>query len=115
MNVYQTSSISTQAGVLGQRFPDHSDHIAVGWYVQQAYKQFETQRYANQITIPIKFYIGYPARQQLSNVSGAALQAKEATFLAYAKYDGNVCQTLQACLQTPTYGGYLTREYQSAY
>lgn len=115
MNVYQTSSISTQAGVVGQRFPDHSDHIAVGWYVKKAYAQFETQRYANQITIPIKFYIGYPVRQQPSNISGVALEQKEAIFLAYAKHDGNVCQTLQTCLQTPTYAGYLSREYQSTY
>jgi hypothetical protein len=115
MNVFQTTAINTQAGVIGQKFPDHSDHLAVNWYVKQAYKLFETQKYANQVTIPIKYYIGYPVREMPANVSGSDLTEKENIFLAYSKYDGHVCQTLQACLQTPTYNGYLTRQYQSPY
>jgi len=115
MNVYQTTGISTQADVVTQPYADHSDHLTVSWYVQQAYKQFETQRYANQVTIPIKFYIGYPVRQRPANVSGEALDEKVAIFLAYAKHDQDVCQTEQICLQTPTYNGYLSRQYQSSY
>lgn len=115
MNVYQTTQINTQAGVAGTEFPDHSDHLTVNLFVKQAYKQFETQKYDNQVVIPIKYYIGYPVHQMSPNITGAVLAEKEAIFLRYAKHDGSVCQSIQVCQQTPTYEAYLTREYQSSY
>ena len=114
MNIYQPSGINTQSDVVGTQYPDHSDHLTVNWFVRQAYKQFETQKYANQVTIPIKYYIGYPIHEMAANVSGEALEAKEAVFLTYAKYDSHACQTLQTCLQNPAYNAYLTRQYQSS-
>jgi LmbE family N-acetylglucosaminyl deacetylase len=112
MHTYQPAEIRTQADYVSKQFPDHSDHITVGSFVQKAYAQYEKQQYNNQVTIPIKFYIGYPIHSMPANVSGAQLAQKEATFLAYAKYDGAVCHTIQQCQATPTYGAYLTREYQ---
>jgi LmbE family N-acetylglucosaminyl deacetylase len=115
MNVYQASGINTQAGLAGTQYPDHSDHLTVNWFVKQAYAQFETQKYANQVIIPIKYYIGYPIHQFPANVSGADLQEKAAIFLAYAQYDSHDCQTLKSCLQDPAYGAYLTRQYENGY
>jgi LmbE family N-acetylglucosaminyl deacetylase len=115
LQTYQPTEIRTQASYVSTIYPDHSDHITVGAYVKRAYKQYEIQQYGNQVTIPIKFYIGYPIHQMVANVSGPDLAAKEAAFLAYAKFDGGVCQSVQQCLTTPTYGAYLTRQYQNAY
>ncbi|HUC88284.1 MAG TPA: PIG-L family deacetylase [Candidatus Binatia bacterium] len=115
MAAYTPSGINTQSEFVGSKFPDHSDHLATSWFAKQAYKQYETQQYANQVIIPIMYYEGYPIREQPANVSGAALTEKEAVFMAYAKYDSHVCQTLQSCLQTPTYNGYLARQYTNPY
>jgi LmbE family N-acetylglucosaminyl deacetylase len=114
-SIYQPAAIHTQAGFVSSKYPDHSDHLTVGQYAKQAYKQYEYQQYANQVLIPLKFYIGYPIHQMPVNISDGELQAKEAAFLAYAKHDGGVCQTLQTCQQNPAYGAYLARQYQNAY
>jgi hypothetical protein len=113
MVAYNPTEINTQADYVGVQYPDHSDHIAVGAFVKLAYQKYETEQFGNQVTIPIKYYIGYPIREMPANVTGTALAAKEDTFLAYAKYDGGACQTLQICQSTPTYGAYLSREYQN--
>lgn len=113
MIAYNPTEINTQADYVGTRYPDHSDHIAVGAFVKSAYRQYETEQFDNQVTIPIKYYIGYPIRAMPANVTGTELAAKEATFLAYAKYDPGVCQILQICQNTPSYSAYLTREYQN--
>lgn len=115
MSAFQATEINTQSDFISTQYPDHSDHMTVSLFVKQAYQQYETQQYANQVVIPIKFYIGYPVHQMPANVSGINLQEKEATFLAYAKYDGSTCQTLQQCLQISTYEAYLTRQYQNSY
>ena len=115
IDIYQTSLIRTLASYISLKFPDHSDHVSVGWYVKQAYKQYESQQYANRVVIPLEFYIGYPIHALPANVSGAQLSQKEMIFLTYAKYDSHVCQTQQSCKQTPTYAAYLAREYQNVY
>jgi LmbE family N-acetylglucosaminyl deacetylase len=117
MFAYQPTIINTQANYVNAQYPDHSDHMAVGRYVKRAYKLYETEQYANQVTIPIKFYIGYPARTMPQNVFGTLLTEKEAAFLAYAKFDNGACQSLILCTTTKshTYGNYLIREYQNPY
>jgi LmbE family N-acetylglucosaminyl deacetylase len=115
MYTYQPTIINTQANYVSSQFPDHSDHMAVGRYVKRAYRLYETEQYANQVTIPIKFYIGYPIRTMPQNVFGSLLAEKEAAWLAYAKSDGGVCQSLTQCAKTSTYGSYLIREYQNSY
>jgi hypothetical protein len=115
MHLYEPSEIRTQANYISQQFPDHSDHMAVGRFVKEAYAQYEQQQFENQITIPLKFYIGYPVHAMPENVSDGDLQAKEAAFLDYARYDGGVCQSILQCGQTQTYKAYLSRQYQNTY
>jgi LmbE family N-acetylglucosaminyl deacetylase len=117
MYTYQPTVINTQANYVSLQYPDHSDHMAVGRYVKRAYKLYETEQYANQVTIPIRFYIGYPIRTMPQNVFGTLLAEKEAAFLAYAKFDNGACQSLILCTTTKshTYGNYLIREYQNPY
>jgi len=115
MHLYQPAEIHTQSNFVSKTFPDHSDHMAVGRLVQQSYRQYELQQYNNEVTIPLKFYTGYPIHGFPANVSGSDLITKEAAFLAYAKFDDDVCHTAAQCIQNPTYGAYLTREYQESY
>jgi LmbE family N-acetylglucosaminyl deacetylase len=114
MHAYQPAEIRTQANDTSNKYPDHSDHLAVGSYVKQAYQQYETQQYNDKVMIPIEFYMGYPIHDRPPNVSGAALAQKEAVFAAYAKFDAGSCQSLQRCITDPAYGAYLTREYQAS-
>jgi LmbE family N-acetylglucosaminyl deacetylase len=112
LHVYQPAEIRTQANYVSKQYPDHSDHIAVGNLVTTAYKQYEQQQYSGKVTIPLEFYIGYPIHGMPANVSGSDLQKKEAAYMQYAKHDSAVCQTTAQCQQSPTYGSYLTRQYQ---
>ena len=113
MQLYRPSFIQTQADVNNQRFPDHSDHIATGEYTEEAASAYDLQEFDGDVTIPVKYYVGYPVHAYPANLSGAALQQKEATFLAYARFDASVCHTVAECAATPTYNAYLTREYLS--
>jgi LmbE family N-acetylglucosaminyl deacetylase len=115
MHTYQPSEIRTQADYVGHRFPDHSDHMAVGRFVKRAYSQYETQQFEGQVSIPLKFYIGYPVHEFPENLSGDELQEKEAVFLNYAAFDGGVCHSVEQCAFNPAYGAYLPRQYQNSY
>ena len=115
MFAYTPTEIRTQANFESTQYPDHSDHQSVGRYVEHAYTQYENEQYDGKITIPLKFYIGYPVHAMANNVFGADLAQKEAAFLAYAKFDNGVCQTLAKCNDTPTYSAYLRRQYQSSH
>jgi LmbE family N-acetylglucosaminyl deacetylase len=113
MEYFQPAEIHTQANYPGHRFVDHSDHMAVGRFVQRAYDQYEDQHFARKIMVPIKFYLGYPGHELGGNVYGADLEAKKAAFLAYAGFDGGVCHSGYSCLNDPAYGAYLVRQYQA--
>jgi len=107
MNLYNPTILHTQAPRdYGTIYHDHSDHITVGKYVTTAFAN-----YSNEAATPISYYIGYPIRQAPANVTGADLAAKLNAFLAYAKYDGGVCQTAAICARTATYNAYLSRQY----
>lgn len=111
METYQPAEIRTQADVYGGDFPDHSDHIATGQFTSLAAKQYDHQQYNDAVSVPVRFYVGYPVRNYPANVEGDDLREKEAAFLAYAKFDGGVCSTVEACEAMPTYGAYLLRQY----
>ena len=115
LHTFQPARINTQANYVSKVYPDHSDHLAVGNFVKDAYSKYEKDQYDDQVTIPIKFYIGYPVHGMAANISDGDLKAKEAAFFAYAQFDGGVCKTLQQCINTPTYNAYLTRQYQNSY
>jgi LmbE family N-acetylglucosaminyl deacetylase len=110
METYQPAEIRTQANYVSHEYPDHSDHMAVGRFTSRAYVQ-----YGHQATAALKFYIGYPIHGMPANVEGESLALKQAAFLAYAKFDGGVCQNEEQCANTPTYGAYLRREYENPY
>jgi hypothetical protein len=111
MQIYQPAEIRTQGNYSTPQGKDHGDHIAVGQLVNRAYSQYEQQQFDNDITIPLKFYIGYPVGQLPENVSGDELSLKQAAFFDYAKYDGATCNSLEVC-SNAAYGLYLPRQYQ---
>jgi LmbE family N-acetylglucosaminyl deacetylase len=108
MDFYLPTAINTQAsGDMGQVYHDHDDHVSVGKYVDSAY-----QKYIKRSDTPLNHYIGYPIRESAQNVFGDDLALKTKAFLAYATFDGSVCQSQAMCDQTPTYNGYLQRQYR---
>jgi LmbE family N-acetylglucosaminyl deacetylase len=115
MHLYLPTEIRTQSNMNGTVYPDHSDHMAVGKFVQRAYVQYEQTQYENKVTIPISYYLGYPGHELPPNVFGEELSLKEAAFIEYSKHDGGVCHNLNACLRDPAYGAYLTRQYKVSY
>jgi hypothetical protein len=46
-----------------------------------------------------------------ANIEPTELAQKETAFMAYAAYDGGVCQTLEDCYANTAYGYYLPRQY----
>jgi LmbE family N-acetylglucosaminyl deacetylase len=113
LHFYQPTEIHTQANYISKTYPDHNDHMAVGRYVNEAYKKYETEQFANQVVIPIKYYIGYPIHAFPVNVSGQDLQLKESAYYAYSKYDVAVCKDNLQCKFDSTFGLYIQRQYQS--
>lgn len=104
MQAYRPSEIRSQATYnISRLYPDHSDHMTTGRYVQSAYLQ-----YGGQATV--KFYIGYPVREFPQNVWGADLTSVQETFDAYNNFDKAVCQTIKECSESPT-GAYSERQY----
>jgi len=114
MHLFQPTEIYTQANYVSRQFPDHSDHMAVGRIVQKAYSQYETEQYANAITIPLKLYIGYPIHERPANISVTDLQQKAAAYFAYSLHDSGVCHSMVQCNDGSTFGIYLRRQYQNA-
>ena len=112
MHVYQPAEIRTQADLTAQKYVDHSDHIATKWFVDQARLSYQHEQFNNNVSIPIKYYVGYPIREREPNVFGSDLEQKDMTFITYAQHDGGVCATITQCEGTPTYGSYLRRQYQ---
>jgi LmbE family N-acetylglucosaminyl deacetylase len=116
MRVYQPAEIRTQSNFVSRAFPDHGDHMAVGRATHTAYTQYIDEQFGGAPSVPLKYYIGYPVRGFGANVSGSDLDGKEAAFFTYARYDGNVCATMEICAaQDANYKYYLHRQYTSDY
>lgn len=113
MHTYQPTTIRTQATYDALKsVPEHSDHMAAGLFAQKAYTKYEADAFDNQVTIPLKFYIGYPVRDMSSNISGTDLTEKTNIFLSYAHNDPAVCGANIGCLaQKNNYTLYLSRQY----
>jgi len=115
LHTYQPTLIRTQSNFVSKVYPDHSDHMAVGRYVQKVYHRYEADQYNGQLTIPIKYYIGYPVHQMPQNEFGSDLELETTAFTAYAQYDNAVCVSLHPCKFSPTIINYLGRQYQNNY
>ena len=109
MQSFQPSFINTLATFSpSKRYMDHSDHMAVGRYVQQAYGQSTLDK----TSTALRFYYGYPIRDMLPNVTEPDLTNKALTFMRYVRLaHGTDCNTLEDCLKFPSYGSYLRRQY----
>jgi LmbE family N-acetylglucosaminyl deacetylase len=108
---YQPTTINAQATYGGAPAPDHSDHITAGKYAQRAYGIYESQRYENQVAVPVKYFVGYPIRQLPANLSDQDYGTKLMIFLSYAAHDRGVCHQSEHC-QAGSYDDYLHREYE---
>jgi LmbE family N-acetylglucosaminyl deacetylase len=112
MQTYHPAEVRTQSKQFGRYFHDHSDHMAVGAFTAQAHAEYVKQQFEGLVSIPLKFYLGYPTHESPENVGGTELQEKTAAFLEYAKYDGGVCHSVEQCRRDPAYGAYLPRQYE---
>jgi LmbE family N-acetylglucosaminyl deacetylase len=110
LTAYQPSLVRTQSSVNSSAYEDHSDHQTTGKLATEAYRMYEK---SSQQKSKIAYYIGYPVRDKKANLSHREYAEKADTFLAYAKYDPSVCASLAICAQTPTYYGYLYRQYET--
>jgi len=111
MQLYRPSVIQTQADATGGPDPDHSDHIATSQFAQAAAAMYSQREFLGAVNVPVKRYLGYPMQRFASNVSGADLEQKQATFFAYGHFDSVVCNSVANCRNT-AYALYLTRQYQ---
>jgi LmbE family N-acetylglucosaminyl deacetylase len=114
VSYYKPVAIRTQSAQVvlkGSPYYDHSDHVATGMYAESAYRHL----YGKSGSVPLYAYHGYPIHPMAGNLAAADVQEKENTFLRYAKYDRGVCQSVQDCATSTTYGLYLKREYLASY
>lgn len=110
IHTYQPTDIRSQSSYQGERYKDHSDHIAVSLFVTQSYDLYKTM-YPDQPVPSITYYIGYPIHGMAPNVSGPDFDQKTATFLSFGKFDGAVCHSITECNTRAVYGLYLSRQY----
>lgn len=107
INIYQPDEIRTQATHnLSEQYVDHSDHLAAGNYTKHAHQKYLQQRDST----PIKFYVGYPIRDQPENVSPDDIAATEKAFFSYAQHDHGTCGSVETC-SSMSYIYYLSRQY----
>jgi LmbE family N-acetylglucosaminyl deacetylase len=110
MNYYKPDEIRTQSTHNSNNLPDHADHIATSLYAQESRDTYVSIATAAK-SVALKTYLGYPVRENEENIFEVDREKKLAAFLAYAQQDSAVCGTIESCLNTPTYGQYLTRQY----
>jgi LmbE family N-acetylglucosaminyl deacetylase len=91
MNAYRPDQIRTldYAGHYGDG--DHNDHHTVGYLTRAAQRSYHTHHH-------ITAYMGYEVSEHPDNLDPETSQTKLDYFLTYAPYDGNVCQSADACL-----------------
>jgi hypothetical protein len=113
MGVYHPNQIRSQSADVGKKYLDHSDHTAVAKYVAKSAASYIASK---PLTIPtVSYYLGYPVHGFSENVTGADLDMKVKTFLAFGKFDTATCHSFQECDHSSIYGIYLRRQYTSPY
>lgn len=115
MEIYEPALVRTQANYIGKKYPDHSDHMAVGSFAKRAFSLYEAGHVNDPLKPSLRFYIGYPVRELPPNLSQQDLRQKEAAFFAYGAFDPGVCASLKQCGRGTAYSAYLTRMYQNPY
>lgn len=107
IQAFKPTEINTQATYSpSKQFVDHSDHMAVGRYVERANKLVVSS------TAVVNYYYGYSVRTMPRNVEGQELAGKVVAFLDYiSRANDTGCSTSNSCLELPTYGAYLRHQY----
>lgn len=109
--VYQPTEIRTLGDAPTDVQGDHSDHIAAGEVTKLALEQYRNT-YHDTTSIPLVKYIGYPIAGLQPNLSESEARKKENTFFTYARYDHNVCTTMEMCQSGgSSYAKYMSRCY----
>ncbi len=111
MQLYGPSSVHTQSTWNEPPLHDHSDHIATAHFTDAAYQHYISGSSAKAELTTLSHYAGYSVRNLPENVHGEDLHRKTESFLRYAQHDSGVCHSHDECEHTPTYGGYLKRQY----
>jgi LmbE family N-acetylglucosaminyl deacetylase len=109
ISLYNPAEVRTLSSYTTNNSNDHSDHMAVSNFADQAY-----YKYISNINAPvpsIRHYRGYTIYYEPGNIEGDALALKTAAFFKYAKHDGGVCSNIVQCDHNTTYGNYLRRQY----
>lgn len=84
---------------------DHSDHHTVGYMTQQASRRYQREH-------RLVGYRGYGITDEEANVNEDDLATKTDTFLTYAAFDSESCDTLETCSNRPE-RLWLPRQYKS--
>lgn len=111
MQLYDVTDIHTQSTSNEPPLHDHSDHVATAHFADAAYERYIAGSSAKAESSTLKHYAGYDTRRLPENVANEDLHRKTETFLRYAQHDSGVCHSHDECDHTPTYGGYLKRQY----
>jgi len=109
INAYKPAKIQSQSIQNGGRYTDHSDHTAVGLFVQRVVAAHNLSN-PNQL-LDTTYYLGYPIHAMPENVSADDFDAKTKTFLTYSQFDSGSCHSLDECDNAAVYGFYLRRQY----
>lgn len=112
LDIYAPDEVHIQSTLTSYIYPDHSDHGAAGLYGQAAIDAYGVSR--PEVSFRVERYVGYPMHGLPTNLSESDRYIKQNTFLAYAKHDGAVCQSVVLCNERGVYGAYLSRQYTEA-
>lgn len=98
------TGINTQAFGPNLARGDHSDHQAVGYFVNLARRNY-TKSYT------FTMYLGYQNNGKPANLSEPDIATKQAAFNAYENYDSAICITMGDCPNSSSYSSYIERQY----
>ncbi|NTV22232.1 MAG: hypothetical protein HGB03_01515 [Candidatus Yonathbacteria bacterium] len=108
MNDRQPGRINTHDFTIdfpGSVTNDHSDHIATAFFARAAHTTYTTPH-------TLYGYRGYMSASQPENLLPEELASKISTFFAYAPFDIDACQNIDAC--AGPYSDWLHRKYITA-
>lgn len=115
IQLYAPNTVNTQSDDTGFSVADHSDHLAVSSYATLAATMYAAQAH-NKSLIHLNYFMGYPIRTMISNLSPTDTAEKAAAFFAYAVHDPGVCTSVEQCIATnSSYGLYLSRQYTTSH
>ena len=113
IEAYKPSQLRSHSGYEGTHYLDHSDHTNVARYTARAYEAYKKTH--SKDSLSLTYYLGYPVHSLAPNVVGADYEKKVASFIAFSRFDGATCHTINECNTRSVYGLYLKRQYTYPY